>query len=342
MDTDTVQQFVNAIAATELIPLPSEPHNGRVHNYGGVLPGSADPALLELPPGIQWLSNILTDSNPLRLYVRPAYQTLLLLAMAFVDHPEVPHHRVVIVGSSGTGKTSFLSWVLRYLCRLEKPPVIVLNITGFFGRISSDGEVTAGIRGSSFQLELALRSTVYLCDFSWTDEIDLGIRARTIVMSPPTQTVTMTGPADTMRTLVLVMPVWTLAELETCRSTCYSHTVSQETLFELYQLWGGAVRWTLGTSKQEAKREFTQSIESLSFSSVVEVVGNGGLVELQHGAEDIAVGLRLIHLNVDPDSTFQLTGATMCSTSACSLLISANSKQLESVQVFIETTRLLG
>ncbi|KAG6977366.1 hypothetical protein JG688_00000386 [Phytophthora aleatoria] len=343
VDTDTMQQFVNAIATTELIPISSEPQTMRMCSYGGILPGSANPAVLELPPGVHWLGTTSTEADYSRLYVRPAYQVLLLLAMAFVDHPEVPHHRVVIIGSSGTGKTSFLSWVLRHLRRLQTPPVIVLKIAGFFGRIASDGEVTAGIRGSSFQQELALRSTVYLCDVTWNDETDPEIRARTIVMSPQTQAVTIQDPSDTMRTLVLVMPVWTLEELETCRSTCYSHTVSQETLLELYQLWGGAVRWTLGTSNQKAKREFVRSFEAPPFASVVEVIRNGGLLGERELLQDIesedrrgiTIGSRLIHLHVDADSTFQLSGAALCSSLACSLLIGVNSKQLQSAQSFV-------
>ncbi|KAL3663240.1 hypothetical protein V7S43_011649 [Phytophthora oleae] len=346
MDKEIIQQFVNAVATTELIPLSSEPHNGRTYSYGGILPGSTDPALLELPPGVQWLNDTpLATEAPSRLYVRPAYQVLLLLAMAFADHPEVPHHRVVITGSSGTGKTSFLSWILRHLRRLEKPPVIVLDMPGFFGRIASDGEVTAGIRGSSFQQELNCRSTVYLCDATWADEVELinpEIQARSIIMSPPTHTVKRETSSDTMRTLMLVMPLWTIAELETCRSTCYWRNVTQETLLELYRLWGGAVRWTLGTSETESKHEFTRSSEALSFASVVQVVRNGGLVEVQDVESDsVVLGSRLVHMHVDADSTFQLSGVAMCSSLACSLLIGSSSKQLESARTFVKRSDCL-
>ncbi|GMF12709.1 unnamed protein product [Phytophthora lilii] len=351
LDQDSVQQFVNAIAATELLPLTSEPQNGRMYSYGGVRPGSAEPAVLELPRGVHWLSDTLpaeTAAYPSRLYVRPAYKVLLLLAMAFVDHPEVPHHRVMITGSSGTGKTSFISWVLRHLRRLEKPPVIILDIAGFFCRIASDGAVTAGTRGTSFRRELAVRSTVYLCDSTWADEvefIDHEIRARTVVMAPPMHTVSTRGPLDTMRTLVLVMPLWTMAELETCRLTCYLRSVSQETLLELYQLWGGVVRWTLGTPKQEARHEFARSLEWLPFASVIQIVRNGGLVGVSDFKKqcdeddadgDITVGARLIHMHVDSDSTFQLSGVAICSSLACSLLIGACSRQLQSAQDFVD------
>ncbi|KAK1943461.1 hypothetical protein P3T76_004857 [Phytophthora citrophthora] len=341
MDKETIQQFVNAIATTELIPLSSEPHNGRTYSYGGILPGSADPALLELPPGIRWLneSSPATEA-PSRLYVRPAYQVLLLLAMAFVDHPEEPHHRVVVTGSSGTGKTSFLSWVLRHLRRLEDPPVVVLDTSGFFGRIASDGQVTAGIRGSCFQQELKHRSTVYLCDATWADEdqfIHREVRARSIIMSPPTHTLKKKTPSDTMRTLMLVMPLWTIAELETCRSTCYWRSVTQETLLGLYRLWGGAVRWTLGTSESESRHEFARSFEFLSFASAVQVVRNGGLVEAQDVEdENVELGSRLIHMHVDADSTFQLSGVAMCSSLACSLLIGDSPKQVECAQNFVK------
>ncbi|KAG7392847.1 hypothetical protein PHYPSEUDO_014334 [Phytophthora pseudosyringae] len=347
---DTVQQFVNAVATTELTPLSSEPETGRTYSYGGILPGSADPAVLELPQGVRWLGDTSlasTEAAPSRLYVRPAYQVLLLLAMAFLNHSEMPHHRIVITGSSGTGKTSFLNWVLRHLRRLETPPAIVLDIAGFFGCIASDGEVTAGTRGSSFRQELAARSTVYLRDAIWTDEgefpSDPEIRARTIAMSPPTHMAATKDSSDTRRTLMLVMPLWTIAELETCRSACYSHSVSQETFLELYHLWGGAVRWTLGTPKPEAKHEFVRSFESLPFASVVQIIRDGGLVggqETQQDVEsevdgDITVGSRIIHMHVDPDSTFQLREAAMCSALACSLLIGASSKQLQSAQNFV-------
>ncbi|KAG1685569.1 hypothetical protein DVH05_007868 [Phytophthora capsici] len=316
MDKETVQQFVNAVVATKLIPLSSEPHNGRTYSYGGILPGSADPALLELPPGVRWLCDLslATEVSP-RLYVRPAYQVLLLLAMAFVDHPEEPHHRVVVTGSSGTGKTSFLSWTLWHLRRLKEPPVIVLDMAGFFGRIASDGEVTAGIRGSSFQRELKQRSTVYLCDASCEDElINAEIQARSIIMAPPTLTVKRETPSDTMRTLVLVMPLWTIAELEMCRSTCYWRTTTPESLLRLYRLWGGVVRWTLGMSETQARHEFTRSFEALSFSSAVQVVRNGGLVDAE--SERLELGSRLIHMHVDADSTFELSEVAMCSSLA--------------------------
>jgi hypothetical protein len=337
VNTDIVQRFVAAIATTELQPLSSEPQNSRLYSYGGILPGSADPAVLELPRGVHWLNDTSATASPPRLYVRPAYQVLLLLAMAFVDHPEVPHHRVVITGSSGTGKTSFLSWVLRHLRRLEKPPVVVLDVAGFFGRVSSDGAVTAGTRGASFRQELALRSTVYLCDATWSECVGPEIRARTVVVSPPIHAVTVKDPADTMRTLVLVMPLWTMAELETCRSTCYS-SVSQEALLELFQLWGGVVRWTLGTPIEEAKREFTRCFESLPFASVVQIVRNGGLVgdDKNDGDVDITIGSRLVHMHVDSDSTFQPTGAALCSSAACSILLGCGSKQLQSARDFIE------
>ncbi|GMF46973.1 unnamed protein product [Phytophthora fragariaefolia] len=346
MDRDNVQQFVNAVAATELLPLSSEPHNGRIYSYGGILPGSGEPAVLELPRGIHWLNDMSPaefEACSSRLYVRPAYQVLLLLAMAFVDHPEAPHHRVVITGSSGTGKTSFINWMLRHLRRFDKPPVIVLEMAGFFGCIASDGTVTAGVRGSSFQQELASRSTVYLCDATWTEDIEYDgseIRARTIVMSPPMHAVTSRSTADTMRTLVLVMPLWTMAELETCRSTCYLRIVSQETLLELYQLWGGVVRWTLGTSKQESRHEFVRSLESVSFTSMIRIVRNGGLVQLHEldcndSAAEITIGARLVHMHVDSDSTFQHCGAAVCSPLACSLLIGASSEQLRNAEDFV-------
>lgn len=335
VDRDSVQQFVDAVANTELCPLSSEPHNGHMHSYGGILPGSGEPALLELPRGVQWLNDTSsgeTETCPSRLYVRPAYQVLLLLAMAFVDHSEVPHHRVVITGSSGTGKTSFLGWMLWHLRRLDKPPVIVLDMAGFFSRIASDGTVTAGTRGSSFQQELATRNTVYLCDSTWTENIEYNgpeVRARTIAVSPPLHTLMSTSTTDTMRTLVLVMPLWTMAELETCRSTCYARSVSQETLLELYQLWGGVVRWTLGTPKQEARDEFVRSLEALPFASVIQIVRNGGYVRMCEFSDvEISVGARLIHIHADCDSTFQLNGAAVCSSLACSLLIRTSSEQL--------------
>ncbi|KAG6613836.1 uncharacterized protein IUM83_10248 [Phytophthora cinnamomi] len=259
--------------------------------------------------------------------------------MAFVDHREVPHHRVVVTGSSGTGKTSFLSWVLRHLRRLEKPPVIVLNMAGFFGRIASDGSVISGTRGASFQQELATRSTVYLCDATWTEDAEFNdpkIRARTIVVSPPTHTVKSTSPTDTMRTLVLVMPPWTMAELETCRSACYSRIVSQETLLELYQLWGGSVRWTLGTPKQKARDEFVRSLEALQFDSAIQIVRNDGLVQMHEFSDvEITVGTRLIHIHVDADSTFQLSEAAVCSSIACSLLIGTSSEQFENAKELV-------
>ncbi|KAL4162238.1 hypothetical protein PRNP1_002785 [Phytophthora ramorum] len=347
VNTETIQRFVDAVATTELIPLTSEPQNGRMYCYGGILPGSAGPAVLELPRGVKWLADTATEASPSRLYVRPAYQALLLLAMAFVDHPEVPRHRVVITGSSGTGKTSFLSWVLRHLRRLQKPPVIVLDMAGFFGRIAPDGDVTVGIRGSSFQQELASRSTVYLCDATWADEVAFTgpeIRARTIAMTPPVHSMATNDPSDAMRTLLLVMPLWTMTELETCRSTCYSRSVSQETLLELFQLWGGVVRWTLGTPLQESKYEFVNSLESLPFTSLVQIVRDGGLVGQRDSQQDdengadggITVGSRLVHMHVDSDSTFQLSGVAVCSPLACSLLIGASSKQLQHAQDFIE------
>ncbi|KAE8989315.1 hypothetical protein PF004_g18655 [Phytophthora fragariae] len=348
VDTDTVQQFVDAVATTELRPLSSEPHNGRMYSYGGILPDSGEPAVLELPRGVHWLNDTSSAESPSRLYVRPAYQVLLLLAMAFVDHTEVPHHRVVITGSSGTGKTSFLSWMLRHLRRLDKPPVIVLDMAGFFGRIASDGGVTAGTRGSSFQQELATasRSTVYLCDTTWTEDIEYSgpdIRARTIVVSPPMHTVMSTSPTDTMRTLVLVMPLWTMAELETCRSTCYARSVSQETLLELYQLWGGVVRLTLGTPKQEARHEFVRSLEALPFASVIRIIRNDGLVRMHEFDADleITIGARLIHIHVDSDSTFQFSGAAVCSSLACSLLIGSSSEQLENANELVSPSGCL-
>ncbi|KAF4319387.1 hypothetical protein BBO99_00006519 [Phytophthora kernoviae] len=220
VDKEVVQRFVAAVATTDLSPLLSEPQNGRTYCYGGVPPGSGDPTVLELPR---------------------AYQVLLLLTMAFVDYPEVPHHRVVITGSSGTGKTSFLSWVLHHLRRLEKPPVVVLDIAGFFGRIATDGEVTSG------------------------------------------------------------------------------------------------------TSLQESKREFARSMQVIHFAAVVQIARNGGLVGVGMHVDDetgidnnVTVGSRLVHMHVDSDSTFQLSGVALCSALACSLLIGADAKQLQIAHDFID------
>lgn len=330
LSVSDMRAFVDAVRAgrTRLRPAVDEDSANAsaasaasAYEYGGG-PPVADPQVLELPDGAKWLE----PGASSRLYVRPAYRVLFMLATAFLDQEDEGEggSQILLTGAFGVGKTAFLSFVLAQICGREDAPVVVLDVAGVFCRVAADGTVTEGKKGDSFADDLELRSTVYLCDATANSSTwPLVVAARTIVTSAPIHRcfAEMEGTAD-RRTVTFVMPLWTTAELETCRVACFPH-VPREHLVELVHLWGGAVRWTLGTPLAASKARFVRGASDLSLRMAARLVRDHGIA-MDDVVDDpgYSVDVRqVVHMDVGGDNLFKLESVHLCSSTACALML---------------------
>lgn len=335
VDAAAVRAFIAGLRVANVLPLVDEDRGCR-YEYGGG-PHVAEPEVLALADGVRWLES----AAPSRLYVRPAYRVLLMLSMAFLDQRDAVH-QVLITGSFGVGKTAFLSFVLWQLRLAADPPTVVLDVDGFFGRIGADGAVEVGERGRSFADDLAERSTVYLCDVSAASATGgplcgPNVLARTIVTAAPVHKLVaeFEGCAD-RRTVTFVMPLWTTAELETCRAACVPH-VPREHLIELVHMWGGTARAALGTRFADAKEQFVRSAAALPLGVAAQLVrDHGTATENMVDADGYSeAGHRLVHMDVDADNLFKLQSVALCSANACAIVL--NTAGDDEVGKLIET-----
>uniref|UniRef100_K3WSD8 Uncharacterized protein n=1 Tax=Globisporangium ultimum (strain ATCC 200006 / CBS 805.95 / DAOM BR144) TaxID=431595 RepID=K3WSD8_GLOUD len=342
---DRVRQFVAALPLATLAPVSTS----QQHFGGG--PMIAEPMTLTLPStAIESVAWWMETSSATSLFIRPAYQALLVLALAFLENTEV-RYKVEITGARGVGKTAFLSWVVYYLRAQTSspPPAIVLDLTNgndsFFGLIHANGSVERGQRGESFQCELAMRSTFYVYDAGSSLRPQSGdVLAKTIMLMPPTKNhcVDQNGHARPMETMHFVMPLWTLDELDVCRSCCYPR-VSMLDLQELHKLWGGVPKWTLAERKDASTAHFRKCLDALTFADAAETIQARGWFDADAEESDRkkgVLGYDLIHVHADYDNTFQFRNAELCSSIACAVLLGASDKQ--EIRAFLDKYRGRG
>jgi len=331
--SEHVRAFVDAVRAGRtcwrpaMEEQPGEANAALAYEYGGG-PPVADPQVLEITDGAKWLE---PDASSC-LYVRPAYRVLLMLATAFLDQEDEDSGRsqVLVTGAFGVGKTAFLNFVLAHMCVAEHAPVIVLDMCGVFCRVGPDGVVVEGKKGESFMEELALRSTIYLCDAtadasSWP----LVVAARTIATSAPIRRCyDAMDRATSRKTVTFIMPLWTTAELETCRVACFPQ-VPREHLVELVHLWGGTARWTLGTPLIRSKDRFVRGASELPLHIAARLVQDHGIAVddvLDDGGYSVD-GHQVVHMDVGADNMFKLESVQLCSSTACALLLQSKANQ---------------
>lgn len=322
VDIQDIQAFVSARRTLE----PAvEGQDTSGLEFGGGAP-VAPPQVLVLPEEARWLE----PNAGSRMYVRPAFHVLWMLAGAFLEQ----QHAVVVTGAMGTGKSAFLSFVLHHELAHGSPPTIVFDMPGLFCRVGADGAVEDGARGLSFTDELQDRNTLYMCDASTFAPLSgPDVKARTLVAAAPTRRCIQSLDDP----VTFVMPLWTTAELEICRASCFPN-VSRDHFVELVHLWGGTARWTLGTPIETSKAQLKRSTDLLQLSTAVQLVRECGIMEnsLVDDEKYSVDAQQLVHMDVGADNLFKLESVQLCSRAAVSLILRglSNGEVLEALEQF--------
>lgn len=252
--------------------------------------------VLTLPAGITWLGE--TESGR-QMLVRRCYSDLLSLV-----HSE---RHAVVLGTPGIGK----SWFGLYAAwdHSTTTPSIPLVYQSQSGELVVLQDHSAQYVSYS-DVESLLNSSgpvVYIVD----GLVPFRAVCKTLLISSPKKEVWHKWQVRRVGS-VFYMPTFRLHELEICRKLRFP-TVSAERLMQLYERWGGSVRFTLAHSSIGAQRTAIAQLSS-DFSSrdlikmleAVAAADSAGLEDASH---------LVIHMGVLPGYTeFRLVFASpyMC------------------------------
>ncbi|KAF9921127.1 hypothetical protein BGZ65_010620, partial [Modicella reniformis] len=169
------------------------------------------------------------------------YQSIVT---TFQDHPTSPlENRIVIAGTSGIGKSSFLVYFIARLLsesEPENPPIVIFQMKEGSGCCVYGGIST--LRGgdiSEFQSFLDLSETWYLVDSSPKPMMK---GSRIIISASPKTVDDITKDVEWSYYLA----PWNLIELEKCRSgIAYFSKIKEDVMKEFYAKIGGVPRYVL-------------------------------------------------------------------------------------------------
>ena len=186
----------------------------------------------------------LNEDLPSKLYVRKTYKDLHSLI-----HDTYQRHKILVIGSPGTGKSFFALYELYRL--LKDGATIVYECLPFnvFMILTAKNLVYAGSRLSRHNCKveelLGNRQTYYLFDAgSVGNTIPYLVKAKTIVFSSPDQRNYVDYQKHSYPK-TLYMPVWTRDELNKVADS----RVQAQTR---YDVWGGIPRYVLSLNQMSS------------------------------------------------------------------------------------------
>jgi len=254
-----------------------------------------------------WLA---TGEMTSQFFVRPCFEPLLTAIKKCWERPRQRH--VLLIGTPGTGKTFFHNFVARKL--VEDPRrdfQVVLAVEGEYICVHPDGKRTVGASLADFRAFTAIQETVVLLDLYNKDSPPAGLICKVLV----TSSLNRERYADFVNKycVTLYFPLWTTAELNACRGTCFPD-VSEKEMSERIVKWGGIIRWTIGDCCEASEQAFQAALAKLQFEEAVNTMRTGQV-------DDSKVSHRLLHFTVSEDSGF-LGGSYMFASSyVCDLVL---------------------
>lgn len=267
-----------------------------------------------------------------KLFERQCYPTLLAKIKDSWDNPKQFH--VLLIGTPGTSKTFFLNYVAFKLLSEPRDFNVIICYDGWVVSVDPTKKIKIGQDLQDFDGLLNMPETVVLYDCSRKNSNPPhSAKAKVLVASSfnPEQYKDFTK--GFCRTFC--MPLWSLDELELCRQACFDnkqlensirenpsaediysplYCVSAAELETKYNLWGGVIRFTIGSQCEATEQDFLQAVYSMNLEAVLKAVGSWNQTEFK----DLTLTHRLIHADTQDMVSFQYK---FCSQAACEAAI---------------------
>lgn len=200
-------------------------------------------------------------------YVRKEYVELYdLIRTEFAKQKE--QNTAIVRGSSGTGKSAFLRYVISRI-RDEVRDVLVVQgeTSDHTKRRYLHLSTTWWGRKFATHIETLMDACQVQQKCSWTivhgcdwDPIE------NFTVGAPSPSTPWKGFRQTRRLVELCMPLWPLDQLQDCRRLT-SSDITDKTLDENYQLIGGIARWALG-EKDNVEEQISSVVKDIDFETV--------------------------------------------------------------------------
>jgi hypothetical protein len=256
-------------------------------------------------------------------------------------------YHVLLIGTPGTSKTFFLNYAAYILLSKERDFYVVICHDSGVVSVDPEGNITPGESVKDFKDLLELRKTVVLYDCSKTNsDPPHWANARVLAASSPNKEQYKHYTKTFCKTFC--MPLWNLDELELCRQNCFQsqsneplapgnaddilYCVSTEQLEQRFNLWGGVIRWTIGSQSRESESEFEKALTGMDLKAAKIAVGSFN--QLNFKSSELTHCL--IHADTQDMETFQ---CKFCSQEACERTIQKLSMETEKhcIEFLVET-----
>ncbi len=263
-----------------------------------------------------------------KLFVRQCYEKLLQKVRDAWSDPKLFH--VLLLGTPGTSKTFFVNYVAYKLLSEPRNFHVIICYGGWVVSVDPEGTIMTGQSLLEFDSLLNLPQTVVLYDCSKTNSNPPNTaNAKVLAASSPNPEQYKEFTKSFCTTFC--MPLWSLDELELCRQACFGteqlqsqsnqtsaaedmegslYYVSAAELESKYNLWGGVIRWTIGSQCGANEDEFQKALTGMNLDAVVKAVGSWNQMDFK----DFAIPHRLIHADTQDMVLFQ---CKFCSQAAC-------------------------
>jgi hypothetical protein len=218
--------------------------------------------LIELPAGVFILGNPLIGSS---IYVRPCYPKLLEMSLSIVASEKHKTRHLIILGTSGIGKTYFGYFILLHLASAGAT-VVYESGTEASLYLFTPSSVKEGSR-QDFLEYLRSPTTYYIVDAAQP----LNVPAKTILITSNRREIwyQFSKTSCTLR----YMPVWANKEVHICRSLMYP-SLSEKFVENLYSKWGGIPRYVLSYALDKVQQALLYA--ALDTSNAITVLESFG------------------------------------------------------------------
>ncbi|CAG8634815.1 15358_t:CDS:2 [Funneliformis caledonium] len=233
---------------------------------------------LRLSEGITFLGK---EGGSSILYIRKSYR--YMEKVIFKDSTR----KLRITGNPGIGKT-FFGFYLLYLLSQQTNTRIVYSSFTERSPIIFDGEAFTTDNQTLINTYLYNKDTWYIADGIEPKNVN----AKTILVCSPRKEHYKRFDRYTGR-IRRYMPVWTLEEIEVCRSNVFKN-IDKITVEKMYNMWGGIPRYVLELTDDDSQAELEHAINN---------VNNNILYFVGESEGDICSSHKLAHIytNDDPE-----------------------------------------
>jgi hypothetical protein len=267
-----------------------------------------------------------------KLFVRQCYEALFKKVDDAWNNPTQFH--VLLVGTPGTSKTFFLNYVAFKLLSESRTFNVIICYDGWVVSVDPTGTIKTGQDLRDFEFLLQSLETVVLYDCSKTNS-NPPHTAKAKVLAASSFNPDQYKDFTKMFCTTLCMPLWSLDELELCRQVCFDkellqnqisqtstvednedplYNVSAAELENKYNMWGGVIRWTIGSQCTASEIDFRKAVTGLNLDAVFKAVGSWNQMDFK----DLTITHRLIHADTQDMESFQYK---FCSQAACEAAI---------------------